>query len=578
MKIRLRERLLLSAPGLVLAAGSVAVILENPNADRLLNALLAGFGVLLVWSVAVAVRLRYPQRPLGTLLFVLSGAYGVQTLAASPDAYLFTLARVARPAVEALLIWVMLAFPSGRLLGRAERSLVLASGLAVLLLWLPGLFFSNIIPLAGSFVMCQPDCPRNVLFIADRPELARLFHLGFRAAGTLILIATALLLSFRLRQATPLMRRALAPVLLASIARALTMAIFLTQSAFTLALHALTFWAVPLSIALGLLRGRLYVAKALQRLVTGLRERPTMDDLRQVMASALDDPLLSVAYWRTESDSWVDALGQTVALPYPTPVKGRAVKILLDSASRPVAALVHDVALLEEPVLIEAVANSMQVALVSHRMEAELKSSVTHTAAAVEEERHRIERDLHDGAQQRLIAMRMKLGVTQRLLENDPRRAMSLVQELGGDVDAALEDLRALAHGIAPPLLVERGLPDALAEVALRAVMPVKTDIANIGRLPPSVERAVYFCCLEALQNAAKHAGPTASVSLTLKRSAQGLQFSIVDDGPAQLGAAVNPDGQGLRNMTERMKSVGGTLEIVQPPDGGFQVLGSVPV
>ena len=577
MREHLRARLLISAPGLALAAGAVAVALESPDADRLFNATLAGIGLVLVWSVAVAVRLRYPQRPLGLLLFLLAGVYALQTLVASPNPYLFTLARGVRPAVEVLLIWVMLAFPSGYLQGRADRTLITVGALTVLLLWIPDLMLSPKIPMAGVFVRCQGDCPRNVLFWVDWPAAADALHIAFRVLGTLILVGTALLLFLRLRQATPLMRRSMAPVVVASIARVITMAGFLATNVTNLAQN-LTFWAIPLAIALGLLRGRLYVAKALQRLVTGLRERPNVHDLRRVMAEALDDPSLSVAYWLKDGERWVDVDGQTVALPYPMPTKGRATKILLDAEGRPVAALVHDDGLLEEPALIDAVASSMQAALASHRLDAELKASRAHMAVAVEEERHRIERDLHDGAQQRLIAMRMKLGVTQRLLEHDPRRAAELVGELGSDVDAALADLRALAHGIAPPLLVERGLSDALEEVAQRAAIPVHTQIDCVGRLPASVERAIYFCCLEALQNAAKHAGPTATVGLTLRRVAEGIEFSVVDDGATGPGTAVSQGGQGLRNMAQRIEAVGGQLQISQPAGGGFSVLGRVRV
>ncbi len=121
---------------------------------RVLNAILAGIGLVLVWGVAVAVRLRYPDRPLGPLLFVLAGAYGVQTLLSSPNPYLFTLARAARPAVEVILIWVMLAFPSGRLQGRRDRFLAGASVLALVLLWLPGLMLSPNIPPGGP-VCCR---------------------------------------------------------------------------------------------------------------------------------------------------------------------------------------------------------------------------------------------------------------------------------------------------------------------------------------------------------------------------------------------------------------------------------------
>jgi len=575
MSPRLRNGLLLAAPGLALVAAAVTVILEAPNADRVKTALAAAVGLLLVWSVAVALRLRYPERPLGPLLFLLACTFAVQAFLSSPNPYLFTLARVARPAVEVLLIWVMLAFPSGRLKGRVERMLVITGALAVLLLWLPGMMLSHQVILGGPFLQCGPTCPRNVLFVADLPELSNALHTALRVVGGLVLVATGIVLLQRLRRATPLLRRALAPVLFASVARTVAVTVFLATDGNSVALP-LTFWAVPLAIAGGLLRGRLYTARALQTLVTGLRARPDIHALRDVMARALGDTRLSIAYWIPDGARWVDAEGQTIAPPEVSESSGRTVTLLDDAEGRPVAALMHDTALLEEPMLLESVASTMQMALESHRLEAEIKAAGARSASAVEAERHRIERDLHDGAQQRLIALRMKLSVTARLLDQDPRRAEALVQEMGADVEAAMVELRALAHGIAPPLLVERGLAAALTEAAQRAALPVRTDIDDVGRSDPAIERAVYFCCLEALQNAAKHAGPGASAQLTLRRTGERLRFSVTDDGITTSASTLAPDGQGLANMRERLGSVGGQLDIQARPGQGFRVSGTV--
>jgi signal transduction histidine kinase len=571
MKPALRTQLLLAAPGVALAAA----VLAGHQADRLVNAAQAALGLIVVWTVAGAVHLRYPDRPLGRLLFALAVGYALLALQASDHPALFTLGRATRPLMEVLLVWTMLAFPSGRLAGRLERSLVIGAAAAVLVLWLPSAMLTSQIPMAGPLVMCQPDCPRNALFIVERPDLARYFSFAFRVVGTLVLLATAAVLFHRLRGATPSMRRVLAPVLLASMARAMVVAAFLVGSGSWLAFAA-TFFAVPLAIALGLLRGRLFTARALQRLVSGLRGRPDMHDLRGVMADALGDPSLMMAYWLKESEQWVDAEGQPVSLPYPSAGRGRAVTQVRDAAGLPVAALVHDVALLEEPTLVESVASSMQVALESHRLEAELKASSARAATAVEQERHRIERDLHDGAQQRLIALRMKLSVTARLLDQDPRRAAALVQEMGGDVEAAIAELRSYAHGIVPPLLHERGLAFALAEAAQRAPIPTRADIGAIGRFDPGIERAVYFCCLEALQNAAKHGGPEANACLMLRREGDMLNFSVDDDGRPEPGAPRASGGQGLINMRERIAAVGGQLAVTVRPEGGFQVAGSV--
>lgn len=574
MTLAPKARPLLLAPGLALAAAAVAVALEGPSNERLLNAALAGIGVLLVWSVAVAVRSRYPDRPLGALLFALATVYALQTLVASPSPVLFTLARAARPAVEVLLIWMMLAFPSGRLPGPRERALVAISALAVLLLWLPGVMLSSSIPMAGPFVQCETDCPRNVLFVAERPALSQALLQAFRASGALILVATAGLMLSRLRAATPLMRRALAPVLLASVARALNIAAFLATGAGVLAL-TFTFWAVPLAIALGLLRGRLYTARSLQRLVSGLRSRPGIQPLRDVMAQALDDPALRVAYWMPDAQRWVDVDRHEVSLSA-AQGPGRAVKVVTDGHDRPVAALIHDAALLEEPMLLDAVAGSVQAVLESHRIETALAGAQTSTASAVELERRRIERDLHDGAQQRLLALRMKLGVTARVLDHDPRRAAALLGELGADVDAALVELRALAHGIVPPLLVERGLAAALDDAAQRAALPTRTHLEDIGRIDPATERAIYFCCLEALQNAAKHAGQGARATLSLHRQGRSLCFSVEDDGAGLPPTGVALRGQGLANMHDRMVGVGGRLEIAASAQGGLRVTGTV--
>jgi len=530
------KRLLLAAPGLALAAAAVAVALEVPSAGRLQGALQAGVGVILMWAVAVAVQLRYPDRPLGRLLFVLAGIYAIPLLVSSPDPLLYTLARAARPAVEVLLIWVMLAFPSGRLQGRREMFLVWAAALDVLLLWVPGMMLSPNISLPGVYVYCHPDCPRNVLFVADWPEAARALHIAFRAVGAAIYVATAAVLIDRLRQASSLMRRTLAPVVVASLTRILAMAAFLVTGGNTLAI-TLTLWAVPLAIALGLLRGRLYTAKVLQRVVGGLQTRPDMHALRDVMATALGDASLAVAYWMKDAERWVNADGEVMALPYPTAEKGRAVTLVQDAERRPLAALIHDVALLEEPMLLDAVAGTVKVALESQRMDVELAATRAKAIEAVEEERHRIERDLHDGAQQRLIALRMKLSVASRLLDTDARRLAPLLEELGADVETAMKELREFSRGIAPPVLVEQGLAGALKDAAQRAAIPTRVEIEDVGRLNRGIECAVYFCCLEALQNAAKHAGPTATARLALRRDRDTLRFSVSDDGSQPLGA-----------------------------------------
>jgi signal transduction histidine kinase len=477
--------------------------------------------------------------------------------------------------VEVLLIWVMVAFPTGRLATRVDRALVAALALAVLLLWVPGMMFSPHVPLPGPFVTCGVECPKNLLFVSDRPRAAELLLGTFRLVGTTILVATSVHLVLRLRQASALMRRSLAPVVLASIARTLNIAAVLATGVATLSL-IVTFWAVLLAIAWGLLRGRLYTARVLYQLVTGLQRQHDAGELRDVMAEALGDQGLEVGYWDATQRRWVDAAGRTVSSPV-SAEGDRTARILQDDVGRPMAMLIHDTALLEEPLLLDAVVSSMHGALLAHHAEAALAGERLHAASAAEDERRRIERDLHDGAQQRLLALRMKLAVSQRLIENDPQRAVALLSEMDADVGAAITEIRALAHGMVPPLLAERGLAAALAEVAAGAAIPVTHELEDIGRIDPAVERAVYFSCVEALQNVAKHAGPGAIAHLRLCRRGEDIQFSIEDTGQATPAASAPGAGQGLRNISERLRAVGGRMDIAAGSASGMTVSGAVP-
>jgi signal transduction histidine kinase len=573
---RIRRYLLFALPGVLLAVTATVLLLEAPTGDHLRNAVRGGITTALVWLVAASVQNRYPDRPLGRMLFLLAGASTFRLLLGSPDPYLFTLAHSLQPAVETILIWIILAFPSGRLLQRSERIVMAASVLALAALWLPFVMLTPTFPNLSPIDICQPTCPRNVLQVADQPALAAGLYLAFRVAAGTILIATASILLARLLRATPLMRRAIAPVLFAAIFRALSVAVFLLTNR-PPSLQGLPFLMIPIAIAFGLFWGRIYMAKVLQQLVAGLRTRPEMDALRAVMANALSDESLSIVYWQADTGCWIDANGQRVELPGFAPDQGRAVTVVRDAADRRVAALIHDAAILETPTLIEAVTGSMLTALESHRIEAELKTSRASALSAVDDERQRIERDLHDGAQQRLIAMRMKLSVTERLFDKDRDRAKALIGELGKDVEAAIAELRIYAHGIIPPLLAERGLAAALADAGQRAGLPTSMDVESVGRCDPGIERAIYFCCLEALQNAAKHAGTGAPTRLTLRREVDNLCFTVCDDGVGLSPGGKFSDGQGLRNMRERIEAVGGELEIVAGANGGTNVTGRVP-
>lgn len=207
----------------------------------------------------------------------------------------------------------------------------------------------------------------------------------------------------------------------------------------------------------------------------------------------------------------------------------------------------------------------------------ELAASRLRIVTAADESRRRIERDLHDGAQQHLVALAVKVGLAKQLMAADPDTAAGFLDELREDVQATLTELRNLAHGIYPPLLRDRGLPEALRTAANRAALPTAVAADGVGRHPSEVETAVYFCCLEAMQNAGKHAGEGSRLTVTVTEEPGLLRFSVADDG-AGFDADAVAGGDGFVNMADRLGAVGGTLRVTSEPGAGATVAGDVPL
>ena len=227
-------------------------------------------------------------------------------------------------------------------------------------------------------------------------------------------------------------------------------------------------------------------------------------------------------------------------------------------------------------ITIASVSTLCLAALCSERRSARdaLARSRARIVAAGDAERRRIERDLHDGAQQRLVALRVKLDLAAELIERDPAQGRRRVQELGPVIDEIIDDVRSLAAGIYPSVLASSGLGEALESAAGRSPIPATVAADGVGRCRPEVETAVYFCCLEALQNAAKHAHDATELSISLRRDGD-LRFEVRDDGAGFLPSGAG-SGHGLANMRERIESVGGSLDIRSAPGAGVRVIGMV--
>jgi signal transduction histidine kinase len=241
---------------------------------------------------------------------------------------------------------------------------------------------------------------------------------------------------------------------------------------------------------------------------------------------------------------------------------------VLTEIARQIALALHNVQL---DTALQASLDELQV-----RNE-ELQHSRARIVAAGDSERRKLERNLHDGAQQHLVALAVKLRLARDSVEDDPEDAVAMIDEIKADVQTAIAELRALAHGIYPPLLVSGGLREALPAAAGRAALPTTVEIDGVGRYGNDIEAAVYFCTLEALQNAGKHAGDGASATVNVAESDGELRFEIRDDG-AGFEREGRVDGHGFVNMADRLGAFGGTVEVVSAPGAGTTITGTIPL
>ncbi|HEU4540482.1 MAG TPA: histidine kinase, partial [Jiangellaceae bacterium] len=207
----------------------------------------------------------------------------------------------------------------------------------------------------------------------------------------------------------------------------------------------------------------------------------------------------------------------------------------------------------------------------------ELQASRARIVAAADASRRQIERDLHDGAQQRLVAMAVKIGLLSRMSGGDPAAVRPLLDDLRREVQATVDELRELAHGIYPPLLRDHGLGEALRSAAKRAGLPTVVTMDTTRRFDPGVEAAVYFCCLEAMQNAVKYAGDTASIEVRVDADDECLTFEVADDGEG-FEPGSGPDGHGFVNMRDRVGALGGAVVVSSTVGRGTRVTGTIPV
>jgi signal transduction histidine kinase len=333
---------------------------------------------------------------------------------------------------------------------------------------------------------------------------------------------------------------------------------------------------VPVAFLVGLLRARL-AQSAVADLVVELGGMPAPGGLREALARALRDPSLTLAYPLSDTERFVDVHGQPVELPGPT--EHRKVT-LAKRGGRVIAALVHDPALSHHPQLVRSACAAAALALENERLQADLKARVdelresrSRIVQATLAERRRIERNLHDGTQQRLVSISMALGLGQAKLTHDARAAGEILAGARDSLSTALVELRELSQGIHPGILTERGLGEALGELAQTSTIPVRVETSLASRPPEALEATVYYLVSEALANVSKHAGASVAcvrVGLAGRR----LLVEVEDDG---VGGAAEQDGSGLRGLRDRVEALGGKLAVCSPPGQGTRLQAEIP-
>jgi signal transduction histidine kinase len=519
------------------------------------------FAGLLAWW-------RRPDSGFGPLMVVAGFAMFLSSLQWAHAGVPYTVGLAFDLLPAALFLHLFLAFPSGRLERRLDRALVAAGYVAAVGLQLVKMLLDG-------------AAPQNVLAVTQQLGVAHTVEdVQLLTLSALALAGVAVLGARRRRSGRPLRR--LSALLVDSFALGLVMiAALLAAGAFELpafeTIRRATFAVIglaPVAFLVGLLHARLARSNVADLFVE-LGGDPAPADLQDALGRALRDPSLTLAYWLEEFGSWADLEGHEVELP----AGDDRATTLLDRDGERFAALLHDPSLGEEPELLDAVRAAAGMALENARLHAELrahleelKGSRRRVIEAELEERQRLERNLHDGAQQRLIALTVELGRLESRLDGGDETRIALSQARR-EIALSLEELRDLARGLHPAVVSGHGLGVALESLAARAAVPVRLTVEVDERLPERIEVAAYYVVSESLANVGKHAS-AASATVQVARVNGQVLVEVTDDG---VGGADSERGAGIRGLADRVEALGGRLRVWTAHGRGTRVRAEMP-
>jgi signal transduction histidine kinase len=565
-------------------------LLDTPRDTRSMALTVFLPGAALMFGLALTDLARAREVRFARALIVTGLLWSLSALTSSRESLLYSVGHVSQWCVALAIVYLLLSYPTGQLAERADRALFACGALLLALLYLPTALIIHHFPSPSLWSNCTTGCPNNAFSLAhSTPAVVRDLVLPLREALTVALFAAvAVGVRRRARRAGPLLGRFYAPIAVFAVFQTAVWAVYFPLRAAAPESSALPIvsWIFVLSVpAVGLAcgTGRLYrhfyAANALDRIAHNLRGGASPASVRRALVDALEDPSLRILQsFPDGSGAWVDESGSVAALAdHP----GDGVTEIASATRR--IAIVHDPTLSADPFLIQIIGSYALAALENDRLSGELDSSREQLAESrlrrlttEQSARQKIERDLHDGAQQRLVALRVKLELAATVLETkDPANART-IRALGEDVDTTIDEVRAFARGIYPALLAQTGLKPALRSATRDAPLPAVVRADRLGRYPAETEATVYFCCSEALQNACKHAAGATGVMISLWQDRQ-LHFEVRDDG-AGFALQSTPYGTGLTNLSDRLAAVGGTMTIESAPGHGTVLGGSIPL
>lgn len=554
----------------LVVGGIVGVSVRGESVLQLVP--LVSGGVLFVVAGLVAAG-RRPDSASARLLTATGLAWLLaQALLTIPNALAATVGLALLPLSLAFLAHLSLAFPNGLASG-AERVIV-ALPYALVVLGIPVMELGD----------CA-DCERNVFGIDTARGFGRLWYTALLLAATGTAVCFLTVLVRRWRRGGVAARRVLLPVVPgACLFAVIYVGALLSELGLPTglgasgALVAVVLLALaPLVFLGGLLRARL-ARGHVGRLVVELGDASPRGALREALARALGDPSVEVAYWLAERGAYVDGEGQAISLPGGD---GHRAVTFIERSGQPVGALIHDAALRDDPAQVDAVCAAAALALENERLHAEVlarleevRASRARIVEAGDAARRRVERNLHDGAQQRLVSLTLAIGMARSKLGSGAvSDAENLLDQASQEARSAIKELREIARGLHPAILTEVGLVAAVQSVAERSPIPVEVHATTDGPLSDSLEATAYYVVAESLTNVAKYARAS-SVQVRIEHCGDRLRVEVADDGTG--GAEMRP-GSGLEGLADRVAVLEGHLEVDSSPGAGTRIRAELP-